>query len=413
MTSKERILAACRGEPADHVPMTAWCFGLPAPDHLKWQTNGQDVDYWYTKRLEHLHTLPHPWHLEDDFKRVEAWLSVGIDDLLEVSVPWSMAPAATFSDEVIPPGGDGGDPDYPVMVRNYQTPAGPLRHAVKKTDPEGAGWPMQPDCVPLIEDYNIPRAVEHAVATPADVQALRYLFAPPGAAERQWFVDRVAAIKPFADQKGVFTQAWSGYGMDAAVWLAGTEGAIMMALEAPEAFGELMDIITATDLARTELAATTDGVDMVCQRGWYSSTDFWSPALFDKFVFPHLAELTAAAHRHGKLFAYVMTTGVEILGPRLADAGVDVLYFLDPVQDGVALETARDLLAGRMTLVGGTNALTLSSGDPQRIRDEVRRAVEVLGPTNRFILQPVDAVFPDTPWDGIECMIAAWRECTS
>ncbi len=413
MTSKERLLAACRGEPADHVPMTAWCFGLPAPDHLKWQTNGQDVDYWFSKRLEHLHTLPHPWELEDEFKRVEAWQSVGIDDLLEVSVPWSADPAVTFSDEVIPPGGPGGDESYPVMVRNYHTPSGPLRHAVKKTGSEGAGWPMQPDCVPLFEDYNIPRAVEHAVTAPADVAAIRHLYAPPGAAERQWFADRVAAIKPFADDKGVFTQAWSGFGMDAAVWLAGTEGAIMMAMEAPEAFGELIDIIAPTDLARTELAAATDGVDMVCQRGWYSSTDFWSPALFDKFVYPHLAELTAAAHRHGKLFAYVMTTGVEILGLRLADAGVDVLYFLDPVQDGVALETARDLLAGRMTLVGGTNALTLASGDPQRIRDEVRRAVEVLGPTNRFILQPVDAVFPDTPWGGIEHMIDAWRECTN
>ena len=32
MTSKERILAALNGEPADHVPLTTWCFGFPAPD---------------------------------------------------------------------------------------------------------------------------------------------------------------------------------------------------------------------------------------------------------------------------------------------------------------------------------------------------------------------------------------------
>ena len=47
-----------------------------------------------------------------------------------------------------------------------------------------------------------------------------------------------------------------------------------------------------------------------------------------------------------------------------------------------------------MTMVGGTNALSLASGDPKRIRDEVRRAIEVLGPTNRFILHPMDAIFP-------------------
>jgi len=410
MTSRERILAACAGQPADHVPLTAWCFGLPAPPDLRWETNGREVPYWYTKRLEHIHTLPHPWELEDEFKRAETWLSLGIDDVLEVSVPWATDPETVVTDGRIPPGGAGGDPSYPVLVREYRTPAGELRHAVKKTDPDGPGWPIQPDHVPLFEDYNIPRAVEHAVTGPGDVDVIPHLFAPPGQAERRWFAERVARMKSFADARGLCVQAWGAFGMDAAVWLTGAEGAVMLALDRPEVFGRLIDRIAETDHARTELAARTDGVDLVAQRGWYSSTDFWSPALFDRFVHPHVAELAALAHRHGKLFGYVMTTGVEVLGPRLADAGVDVLYFVDPIQDRITLEAARDLLADRMTLVGGTNALSLGSGDAGRIRDEVRRAIDVLGPTNRFILQPVDAVFPDTPWHAIECMMATWRE---
>ncbi|MFN2232488.1 MAG: uroporphyrinogen decarboxylase family protein, partial [Anaerolineae bacterium] len=128
-------------------------------------------------------------------------------------------------------------------------------------------------------------------------------------------------------------------------------------------------------------------------------------------VYPHLAALASLTHRHGKKFAYVMTTGVERLGPRLADAGVDVLYFVDPVQDRLSLERARELLGDRLTLVGGTNALTLSSGDANLIHDEVCRAIATLGPTNRFILHPVDALFPDTPWEGVEQMIAAWVKC--
>ena len=409
MNSRERILAAGRGEPVDHTPMTTWCFGLRAPDHLKWQTDGQDVDYWFTNRLEHLHTLPHPWTLDDEFKRALAWKSLGIDDVLEVSVPWSMDPAVTFTDSVLEPGDPAGDPHYPVMVREYVTPSGPIRHAVKKTDPEGPGWPMQPDCVPIIEDYNIPRAVQQPITKPEHIAAVGHLFAPPGDAEKQWFRDRLAAMVPFAEKEGFPIQAWSGFGMDAAVWFCGTEGAIMLAMEDPTAFGEMMDMIARADTARTQLAADTPGVDIICQRGWYSSTDFWSPRLFDEFVFPHLSRLTKIAHDAGKLFGYVMTTGVEILGPRLADAGVDYLYFLDPVQDGLALETARDLLSDRMTLVGGTNALTLN-GDPAQIRKEVADAMDVLAGTNRLILHPIDAVFPDTPWDGIECMIDAWKQ---
>ncbi|NUQ62792.1 MAG: hypothetical protein HUU20_09900 [Pirellulales bacterium] len=410
MNSKERILAALDGQPADHVPLTTWCFGFPAPEHLRWETGGKPVDHWYSKRLEHIHTLPQPWELEDEFQRAEAWLSLGIDDVLEVSVPWSQDPAVTWKDSVVQPGGAGGDDKHPVLVRRYETPSGSLRHAVKKTENEGAGWPIQPDWVPLVEDYNVPRGIEHAVSSPDDVPVIKHLFAPPDDNQRRWFADRMAKMKAFADSRGLFVQAWTAFGMDAAVWFTGAENAVLMAMDAPGAFQRLLDIIFETDFARTELAAATPGVDMVCQRGWYSSTDFWSPELFDALVFPRLKQLTALAHRHGKKFAYVMTTGVARLGPRLADAGVDLLYFADPIQDRLSLEKARELLAGRMTLAGGTSALSLASGDPRRIRDEVRRAIEVLGPTHRFILQPVDALFPDTPWAGVTSMIEAWKE---
>ncbi len=149
---------------------------------------------------------------------------------------------------------------------------------------------------------------------------------------------------------------------------------------------------------------------MVIERGWYSSTDFWSPKLFDAYVFPHVAELTRLAHRYGVKFGYVMTTGVEKLGPRLAEAGVDVLYFIDPLQDKITLERVRALFSDRMTLVGGINAILLACGDEERIRQEVHHALNVLGQTNRFILHPVDAIFPDTPWAGMEALIKAWKE---
>ena len=165
MNSKQRILAALAGKPADHVPLTTWCFGFPAPPGRQWQTAGRPVEFWYTRRLEHIHTLPHPWTLEDEFQRAEAWLALGIDDVLEVSVPWSCDPGVVWSDSTLAPGSAGGDAEWPVLVREYQTPSGPLRHAVKKTPEQGRGWPLQPDYVPLFEDYNIPRAVKHAVAS--------------------------------------------------------------------------------------------------------------------------------------------------------------------------------------------------------------------------------------------------------
>jgi len=401
MTSKERILAAIAGEPTDHVPLTTWCFGMEAPPTLRWETGGRRVEYWYSMRMEHLHTFPQPWTLADDFRRVRAWLALGIDDILDVSVPWSTARDVTWVDTVL---------NDAVLERRYQTPAGPLRHAVRRTGEEqGPGWVAQPDCVPLFEDFNIPRAVEHAVSGPKDVPAVEYMYARPDEAMRAWFHERMERVAAFAHETGVAVQAWSAFGMDAAVWLAGTEGAIMMAMDTPAPFGRLLEIIARTDLARTEVAAAHPGVDIIVERGWYSSTDFWSPALFDRYVFPHVRDLAALVHSHGKKFAYVMTTGVATLGPRLAEAGVDLLYFVDPVQDQITLEQACGLIGGRMALAGGVNALDLV-GSPADIAGKTRRALDVLGATNRFILHPVDALFPETPWSGIEAMVEAWRD---
>ena len=410
MTSKERMISALNGQKADYIPLTAWCFGFHPPKHLRWENNEGGVNYWYTMRLEHIHTLPQKWTLEDDFQRALAWQSIGVDDVLEVSVPWSIHPEVTWKDSIIGQGEDGGDKQYTVMVRDYHTPGGKMHHAVKRTGDEQAGWPSQPGSVHLIEDYNIPRATRHLVAGQADVENVKYLYVAPDTNQKKWFLERMARVKQFSDKHGLFVQAWTAFGMDAVVWFSGVDNAVMMSMIEPEAFGKLVDIIAATDYARTELAVKTSGIDLVCQRGWYSSTNFWSPESFDTFVYPHLSQLTALAHRYGKKFGYVMTTGVEILGPRLADAGVDLLFFVDPVQDRLSLQTARDLFGNRMTMVGGINSIGLKSDDPERIRLDVKEAIDTLGPTNRFILHPVDAIFPDTPWESINVMIEAWKE---
>jgi hypothetical protein len=98
LTSRECLLAAWTGKGYDHPPLSAWCFGFRAPPHLRWRNKGREVRFWYSMRMEHIHTLPEPWELEDDFRRVEAWQSLGVDDLLEVSVPWGLDPAVTWKD---------------------------------------------------------------------------------------------------------------------------------------------------------------------------------------------------------------------------------------------------------------------------------------------------------------------------
>ena len=412
MNSRERLLAAIRCEEPDHVPLLCWCFGLAAPSHLRWHREGREVAHWYTMRLEHLHTMPEPWGVEDDFERVQRWFSLGLDDVLEVSPPWSVLPQVRVRDWREPP---AAAEHHTLLCRAYETPAGELRHIVRKTEEKLApGWVIQPDHVPLFEDMNIPRAVKHAVTGAEDLPKLRYLLQDPMPEQRIAYRQRMERVKRFAHEQGVLVQGWSAYGMDGIVWLCGVEGAVMAAMIEPDFFQELVDTIYAFDRRRTEMMLDMGGVDMVVQRGWYSSTEFWSPALFRRYVLPHLKELVSLAHQAGVHFAYTMTTGVLALADLLLEAGVDLLYYVDPVQGDADLEAIRAKFSGRMAVAGGVNSgVTLARGSRDEIRQAVHTAVRTLAPDGGFILAPVDALFPDTPWSSIETMIEAWHEVRS
>ncbi len=409
MNSRERLLAAIRCEQPDHVPLLCSCFGFSAPPHLRWQHSGRPVSHWYTMRLEHIHTLPQPWDIEDDFRRVRRWLDLGVDDVLDISPPWSMHPEVRVCDWQEPP--THAEP-YRLLCREYETPAGVLRHVVRKTQEEqGPGWVIQPEHVPLFEDFNVPRGVKHAVSAAEDLPKLRYLLQGPTADQLAAYRDRMEMVRHFAHQQRVLVQGWSAFGMDAVIWLCGVEGALLAAMTEPEFFQELMDLVYTFDRRRTETMLEVGGVDMVVQRGWYGSTDFWSPQLFERFLLPHLQELVALTHQAGARFAYTMTMGVLPMADLLLAAGIDLLYFVDPVQDTADLKAVREKFEGRIAVAGGVNsAVTLGSGSHDEIRREVRNSVSCLGPGGGFILAPVDALFPDTPWASVERMIEAWRE---
>ena len=402
MECKNRIEAAWNGSATDHIPLTTWCFGVESPKGLSWRRDGEIVRRWYSGRMEFLHEIPGGWSADDEIARYRAWQRLGVDDLLDVSVPWKLDPGLAFDDSL--------DEDSGVMSRTYHTSAGPLVHSVRRSgEAIHDGWVTQPAEVRLIEDFNIPRSVKPLVKTIEDVRKLSHVFAPPALPEREWFESRMSF---FDSEPEASVQAWTGFGIDAAIWFCGVEGALFLALDHPDVFQSLLDTIGEVDLARTELAASHPGTDICAMRGWYSSTDFWSPQLFRQFFKPAISRLSECVHRQGKKFAYVMTTGVDVLGPDLLEAGVDVLYFVDPsdpISGGLDLGSLRDLTRNGMTLVGGISTLAVNRNDADEIDGFVKSAIDALGPSNRFILSPVDALFPDTPWNGIELLIDSWK----
>lgn len=64
MTSREGLRAVLEGRRPDHVPLTTWCFGRPAPPGLRWELDGQACDDWYSLRTQRLHTTRVCWTLK-------------------------------------------------------------------------------------------------------------------------------------------------------------------------------------------------------------------------------------------------------------------------------------------------------------------------------------------------------------
>jgi len=221
MKSRERLLAVIKGEKPDHIPLYCWVFGFTAPKHLCWIRDGREVIHWYTMRLEHIHTLPEPWDIKQDFERVKRWLSLGLDDVLDVSVPWSVHPEVKIRDWNEPP---SNEEPYSLLCREYDTPAGRLRHIIRETKENlGAGWVIQPQKVHLFEDFNIPRAVKHIVSGPDDLPKLRYLLQDPTSEQLANYKEHIVQVKRFADDKGILVQGWSAFGIDGIIWLSGVE----------------------------------------------------------------------------------------------------------------------------------------------------------------------------------------------
>ena len=297
---------------------------------------------------------------------------------------------------------------YPILHREYTTPAGKLTTAVNKTE----DW-VQGDSVPLFDDFVIPRSRKRLIAGPDDLPALRYLLTPPTSEEIAEFKETAREAKTTAGKLGLMTVGEWGSLFDTACWLCGMEELTFAALEQPEYIEELLSIIGEWNAVR-EQVVLDEGVDLFIRRGWYETTDFWSPALYERFILPDLKADVERCHAAGAKLAVISTSAFTPLLDYYVEAGIDVHVGVDPIQDARAdLPLTKEKLAGKVAIWGGANGfVTVETGTPDDVREAVREAMRILSPGGGFILSPVDNVTNDSPqtWENVEAFLETWRE---
>jgi hypothetical protein len=390
LTSRERMLAVLHHEQPDHVPLIFNTFGFRPPAELAWT---------------------------DQYEEAQSWLSLGVDAWLRMPLPLDQGRAAFHPDVQVrewvenPP-----DARWPVMVKEYQTPAGALRQEVYRTeDWVSPDWPMhkgEHQGVDLLDDYNVVRSRRFLIQGEEDLPKLAYLLcSPPDDVISRWR-EQAAYIGRRAQEMGVMTVSWEPAGADMLTWLCGVDGMLWMALERPDLLSALLEMLHAWDRRNIELLLDTP-VDMIMRRGYYEGTIFWSPRLYRHYFAPLIQDVVGQVHQAGRFSGYIMSVGWVPLLDTLANLGFDAHFLLDPIAGDkrVDLARVRAAYAGKVAVIGGLNThITLEQGSPADIRREVLDAIQHLGPGGGLALSAAEAICASTPWTSVETVIAAWRE---
>ena len=380
MLSKERILATVRREPVDHVPL---CVDGLCHGHVKHVTE----------------RMPHP------VDRAKYYLGLGLDTAVQFCCPsfsledirvreWREEPSA-------------GEP-YPVLHKEYATPGGTLRQVVRKTE-DYAG-----NSIELICDHNVPpaRSKEYLVSKEEHLDALPFLLRPPSGREMEEFRAEVRRHRRFCDEAGIMLSVYAWGVGDPMVWFSGIEPLLLMALEQPDLFQHYVAIVADWNRKLIELAIDCK-VDLVVRRGWYESTDFWSPSLYERFFLEPLRRDVEICHQSGILLDYVMASGSAPLLLFFKRAGVDIYSNIDPDAPDTDMKEIKATLGDTVTLCGGINNYhVLEMGTQEDVQRAVRKAMDALAPGGGCILAPSDALntSAETCVRNFHCMIDEWRK---
>jgi hypothetical protein len=202
-------------------------------------------------------------------------------------------------------------------------------------------------------------------------------------------------------------------GCDAMAWLSGFETVMVLALTRPELIQEYARIIHRWNLQQLEVYLAETAAELIVRRGWYETTEFWTPPIWRTVIAPTLRREAEVVHQAGRRFGYIITSAFLPLLDDILDCGVDVLIGVDPEEGkGTTLPAikAKCRAAGRALWGGVSGPVTVELGGEAQTREAVRRALELLGPEG-FILSPVDNVREDTETSrrNTRALIEAWQ----
>lgn len=391
MSSGERLRKALNGEKTDYVPCSFMLFNALRAKY--------DNDYEFLEKemelgLDTVVYLP----------LIERKIGETVDYETLIGPPVKVDPRVRIRKwvENDPAGSD------PTLHKEYTTPEGVLKVEVRKT----SDW-LWGDRLPILNDWVTSRSRKFLMQSKDDLRKLKYILTPPRQDDIKMFKEKSREAKKFAKKHDLLVAGMWGVGLEAAIWIMPMEYVMIQCVEDPAFIEELAELLETWNRSRMEMFLDF-GVDFFVRRGWYEYVDFFSPRHFRRFILPSLKREAKLCHQAGAKFTYTLVRGSIPLIDQVLEAKVDALIGVDPVMDPyMDMQVLKEKTKGKMCLWGGVNeAITIQSGNKDEIREAVRKAIDILGKDNGFILSPVENVLltSDESWRKVMMFIEIWKE---
>jgi hypothetical protein len=312
--------------------------------------------------------------------------------------------------------------DGKTYCRRLDTPAGPLTGRIRQRD----GWPTEDD-FPLLKDWLVGRAEEVLVKPEEDLEKLPYLFGAVRDEDIRVLREEAAEADRLARRLGLLqVGGWKGavrpglqvdpgvMGCDAMAWLSGFENIMILSLTKPDLIEQYASIIHQWNLKQIEVYLEVTRAELILRRGWYETTEFWTPEAYRRIVAPTLRKEAELVHQAGRKYGYIITSAFVPLLDDILEAGVDVLIGLDPKEGkgtDLRLVKRRFHEAGKALWGGVSGPLSVETASARETERAVLEALEVLGSGGGFILSPVDNVREHTEvvWENTRRFIDVWK----
>ena len=208
---------------------------------------------------------------------------------------------------------------------------------------------------------------------------------------------------------------WSPFWHDA-IDLLGMENLYIKMYSAPElvdaVLQHLVDYYAAVsqrifDAAADVLDIFFIGNDFGSQKG-----PLLGPALFERFILPHLTRLIELGHAYGLKVQLHCCGGFEPLIPLMVGAGLDGLHAVQPNCHGMDLRTLKTNFGDKILFNGGIDSHhVLIDGTVETVREKTRQTLEIMMGGGGYIAGAShDTILKETPVENVVAMFDAIYE---